>query len=914
MKRWKYLQLFAIFAGLTILTPTCNFAVSQLTSSSLQISILSENVDSNVNAKYVALPNIDLTNSSLDKYPTQATAFFITRNISPILMQTGSGLILLGVGGLSIIVLAGVAVIFIKTSIVTINNNEIGIVFKKFTINPSHQKLSPGCRIALNDEAGFQADTLLPGNHFWHWPWMYTVNRVPFIEVPQEQIALVVASQGQPSLNHRRLGKVVPCDDFQDARAFLLGGGEQGQQLGVLKPGRYGINLELFKVITQANATQYGIDPDILQVYKVNPGNIGIVTTNEGRLLPTDDHKRQMIAPRIPGHHGFQNPQVFIDSGGYKGIQEEVLSEGEWTLNPWFVDVEQVPITKIHAGTVGVVIAQDGQKTSHQIENSLVEAYSDYRGIWNTVLYQGTELLNPRFLEIELVPTNKISLEWSNENKPHENYDSKLKAIQLYSKDGFDFEIDVKQVIRILPENAPKVIAAVGVSTDSKNQNFNHTRLGIAKYPSIKNLIVKVLQPIVTNEFLNAAKDFNALDFHERRSEIQLHVTVTIREKLREQGIEAEETLINEIHLPIELQKILKDRALREERSKDIGSDIVFEQKLQSLAYAKALTDLQDQLAKSQQDVKIADLQAQADKLKGTAQADILQAMVNVLGRDGYLTQQQIEHLGDLQLPETLIMGGGNGDTVDSLQALMYPLLFQSNTPITSPLQPTVSSRTVLPSAQPPNSLSSVKPRCPIAVLLDTSETVSNYSLDQFIEGLSILRQEIMLDSTAANQVDISIVTFGDTAKLVQSFTPINRFSPPQLQANGSNVLSHGLELALNAIDEQKLNYQSQNTPFYKPWIILLTHSTTTEYKKSVSDRVAQAVDNKELLLLKVALSQATLDNLAQKMVVGLPPILLKESKFYKFFQWLANSIKSLSSREVGERFSLPPMDSWAKD
>jgi hypothetical protein len=65
--------------------------------------------------------------------------------------------------------------IFARQGIVKIGEDEVGIVFKKFSLNPlqSRPKL-----IALHGEAGWQANILTPGWHWWHWPFMYSVTTV----------------------------------------------------------------------------------------------------------------------------------------------------------------------------------------------------------------------------------------------------------------------------------------------------------------------------------------------------------------------------------------------------------------------------------------------------------------------------------------------------------------------------------------------------------------------------------------------------------------------------------------------------------------------------------------------------------------------------------------------------------------
>ena len=58
----------------------------------------------------------------------------------------------------------------------------------------------------------------------------------------------------------------------------------------------------------------------------------------------------------------FQRAQAFIDAGGCRGLQEEVLLSGSWNLNPWFVCVELIPLTEIPIGYVGVVVSYVGRE------------------------------------------------------------------------------------------------------------------------------------------------------------------------------------------------------------------------------------------------------------------------------------------------------------------------------------------------------------------------------------------------------------------------------------------------------------------------------------------------------------------------------------------------------------------------
>src|SRR5690606_32466257 len=150
-------------------------------------------------------------------------------------------------GGIMIPVLSIVVILFFialffltMTSglfgLVIISEQQVGIVIKKFS---RFGDLKPGKLIALSGEAGYQADTLAPGWHFGYWTWQYRIIHAPMTLIPPGEIGLVVAADGEPIPQQNILANTVDCDNFQNARAFLLNGGQKGRQPGILTGGTY---------------------------------------------------------------------------------------------------------------------------------------------------------------------------------------------------------------------------------------------------------------------------------------------------------------------------------------------------------------------------------------------------------------------------------------------------------------------------------------------------------------------------------------------------------------------------------------------------------------------------------------------------------------------------------------------------
>lgn len=554
---------------------------------------------------------------------------------------------------------------------VYIRENRVGLVIKRF----GTRSLPPGALIALEGEAGYQADALAPGLHWFYWLWQYRVVHAPVTIVPAGGLALVVAHSGADIPPGRILASRVPCDNFQDARAFLVNGGEKGRQLGILTAGTYRINPALFAIITEDNAEHYGVNPDSLRVLSVERDRVGIVTTLDGAPIP----EGEIAGPVLTCHDNFQDSQAFLTAGGSRGLQEQVLLSGQWNINPWFARVEQVPMVEIPIGHVGVVISYVG-RPNEDVSGAAFKhgnlVVPGHKGVWVTPLLPGKHPLNTRIMKVELVPTTNIVLNWANRTEAHA-YDQKLSSVTVRSKDGFAFSLDVAQIIHVGANDAPKVISRVG---------------------AMQNLIDHVLQPIVGNYFRNSAQDFTVLDFLGARSSRQSDAARHIRTALAEYDVQAIDTLIGDITPPEELMKTQTERKIAEEREKTYAQQENAEKQRQSLVRQTSLADIQSQVVSAEQGVNIAELKARASvrqaegdsdstrvravgeseairlraggdaeatRVIGDAKAAAYRAGVDSLGAEAFALIQLMQIIGEsgVRITPDVSVQGGAGDT-----------------------------------------------------------------------------------------------------------------------------------------------------------------------------------------------------------------------------------------------------------
>lgn len=477
---------------------------------------------------------------------------------------------------------------------VIVPENRIGLVTKKFVLFGTHKELPDGRIIATKGEAGFQAHTLAPGLYWFMWPWQYGVDMVPFTVIPEGKIGLVLSRDGAEIPTGRILARKVDSDNFQDATKFLENGGQRGRQTAYITAGSYRMNNHLFEVT-------------IADQVLIQENMVGIVTLLDGEPITIG----QIAGKFIEGHNNFQNMDGFLANGGNRGLQPQVMLAGSYYLNPWAVQIEQILMTDVPIGHVGVVISyvgEDGKDLTGETFKHGNIVSKGFRGVWMEPLGPGKYPINTYTMKVELVPTTNLVLNWANARSEAHALDKNLSTITVRSKDGFPFNLDVAQIIHIPANEAPKVIARFG---------------------SMNNLVSQVLEPTIGNYFRNSAQDSDVISFLSTRKERQSAAKDHIREVLDEYNVNAVDTLIGDIVPPEALMKTLTDRKIAQEEEKTYETQRMAQEKRQGMEKETAIADMQKEIVKAQQSVEISQRTADAAVKKAEGDATSLKLQVD---------------------------------------------------------------------------------------------------------------------------------------------------------------------------------------------------------------------------------------------------------------------------------------------
>lgn len=477
---------------------------------------------------------------------------------------------------------------------VMVPENKIGLVTKKFVLFGAYKSLPDGRIIATKGEAGYQAKTLAPGLYWGMWIWQYSIDMSGFTVIPEGKIGLVLSKDGQEIPTGRILARKVDSDNFQDATFFLDNGGQKGRQTAFITTGSYRINTFLFEIVMA----------DQIKIYE---NMIGIVTALDGEPIP----QGQIAGKFVEGHNNFQDFDKFLDTGGNRGLQPQVMLAGSYYINTWGVQIEQNPMTDVPIGYVGVVISyigEDGQDVTGDTFKHGNIVSKGQRGVWMEPFGPGKYALNKYTTKLEPVPTTNLVLNWANARSESHDLDKNLSTITVRSKDGFPFNLDVAQIIHVPAAEAPKVIARFG---------------------SMNNLVSQVLEPTIGNYFRNSAQDSDVISFLSTRKERQESAKNHIKLVLDEYNVNAVDTLIGDIVPPDSLMKTLTDRKLAEEEQKTYQTQRMAQEQRQGMEKETAIADMQKEIVRASQSVEIAQRTADATVKKAEGDATSLKLNVN---------------------------------------------------------------------------------------------------------------------------------------------------------------------------------------------------------------------------------------------------------------------------------------------
>ncbi len=378
-------------------------------------------------------------------------------------------------------------------------------------------------------------------------------------------------------------------------------------------------------------------------------------------------------------HKSYQDFQAFLDKGGKIGLQHDPLLYGAYNLNPFLVRVEQVPMLVVEQGQVAVVKSYVGLPTEDTSGadfkfGSLVRP--GHRGIWEEPLRTGKYTINPRIYQAEIVPTSILNLNWSTETSEAHKLDERLTSIVAKSREGFQFSIDLQVLIHVPDTQAPRVISMVGSMKNLVDEvlqaavgNLFRDKLG--GMPAIK--FIETRQTVQEEAMEHIGHQLDVYEVETKGVYIQDVVyPPQLVKVLTEREIANQEVQTYKMQQTAQEQRIATEAATgKADMQKQLAQSEV------GITIKKNNADARVQEARGESEYVKQTGTAQADVIRaqGVAKADGFKAQNEAIGQVGTMLVNVATVLSDKNVkivPDILVTGGGG--SIDGLAATLTKL------------------------------------------------------------------------------------------------------------------------------------------------------------------------------------------------------------------------------------------------
>lgn len=221
--------------------------------------------------------------------------------------------------------------------------------------------------------------------------------------------------------------------------------------------------------------------------------------------------------------------------------------------------------------------------------------------------------------------------------------------------------------------------------------------------------------------------------------------------------------------------------------------------------------------------------------------------------------------------------------------------------------------------------------KCLCVLVLDVSGSMKGEKLKSLNQGVKDFflqiqneqvdnKEENKVSENLVDQLEVAIIKYDEAVEILRDPKLLDEGEiPPELTERGSTTETVvAIEEAIRLVEDRKDFYKTTGQKYYRPWIILMTDGepygsrATQADIDAIAERVKSESEGKKYMMMGIGVGDANMEIL-KKMCAGraLP---LEGTKFCEFFQWLSNSLSTVSISKEGDKVDLSDgMSSWMK-
>lgn len=201
-------------------------------------------------------------------------------------------------------------------------------------------------------------------------------------------------------------------------------------------------------------------------------------------------------------------------------------------------------------------------------------------------------------------------------------------------------------------------------------------------------------------------------------------------------------------------------------------------------------------------------------------------------------------------------------------------------------------------------------PRLPVIVCVDASLTMQGQAIDDLNEALKNFFKDIYENDDSRYSAEVCVISFGGEVKVESGFRLIDERQKMKLIAHGKTVMGPALLKSIDLLEERKNIYKQCGTPFYQPWLVIITDGKTYDENQELINLALSKCNSLEsegkLVVFPIGIGVDANYKLLNKFSTRQRAYKIDCSKFQIFFEWLSKSISVVSSTYTGDTINIP--------
>jgi len=482
------------------------------------------------------------------------------------------------------------------------------------------------------------------------------------------------------------LDRVYWADDLA-AGKIIAANGEKGPQSEILGPGFHLSAFIRFKYIL-----------DFHPLHEVPEGSYGVLVARDGVSL----REGQFLADAWPQDalDKMLDATYFLNTGGQKGPQLNVLKPAKYRYNPFLWKIENRPAIDVATGTVAVIksnvqTATDEVCSKEQVAGETGGAVSTpivprgCIGVWDEALMPNRYYLNSLAYSHTMIPTRlitwaykggytkrEINLRVASDGTITQESPEPVKILRpagaaddavTVRTEGWEFPVEVRAVVQVHPEDAPRVVASIGTLADVEDRIVT---------PAIRDVL----------RTIGGTKGRKVMDFIENRDEIVAEAEMIVAEEAAKAGVTLQELRLGEAAIPPELMVATLRKQLATQLRATYGEEKLAQQERIAVEKERATADQQPMLVKAELEKDAAEFTKQREKKLGEgeklrmievakgqkAQTEVLGAQIVAELKKLQMTLEFASANPDIvKYPTVLVQSGDGGSSLEGAAAIL---------------------------------------------------------------------------------------------------------------------------------------------------------------------------------------------------------------------------------------------------